>query len=160
MKNILLIAVLSAIISGCCPKLTSQVTTTADTVRTTKTDTVTIVLTDTVTLAPVLIHDTINMTSFCDSLRAGLSPVIRLHVRQGSVTIKSDSVGHSTIECLTDSLTAVIEHQQTTITNLNEELIRKTINKETVVELPVWKNLFFWLFIGMVILTSYFAFKK
>ena len=108
MKNILLIAVLVTIISGCCPKLTSQVTTTADTVRTTKTDTVTIVVTDTVTLAPVLIHDTINMTSFCDSLRAGLSPVIRLHARQGSVTIKSDSVGHSVVECLYYILNTVI----------------------------------------------------
>jgi len=159
MKNLILILLILSF-SGCCPKLTSQVTTRTDTTRTTRSDTVTIVLTDTVTLAPVLIHDTINMTSFCDSLRAGLSPVIRLHVSNGSVTIKSDSVGHSVVECLTDSLTAVIEHQQTTITNLNEELIRKTINKETVVELPVWKNLWFWLFIGMIVLTSYFAFRK
>lgn len=156
----LIVLVLFISLFGCCPQLTTSVTTTIDTTTTVKSDTITILLMDTVTLAPVLIHDTINMSSFCDSLKAGLSPVIRLRVDKGSITIKSDSTGHSEIECLTDSLNAVIEQQQTTITTLNEQLISKTISKDTVIEQPLFKNTWFWLFVFMIIVVSYFAFRK
>ena len=143
MKQLLLFIALISLV-GCCPKITETIKETHDTV--------TVVKTDTIVTPPITFTDTINFSSFCDSIAKGLIINRVVHVSKGTITIKADSTGKGQIICETDSLKQVITSLQTTITNL--------IDRKQVVQQPIWKNLFFWLFVGLVIVTSYFAFRK
>tara|TARA_R110000868_G_scaffold158025_2_gene385705 strand:+ start:368 stop:802 length:435 start_codon:yes stop_codon:yes gene_type:complete len=143
MKQILLFIALISLYS-CCPKI-------SETIRETH-DTVTVVKTDTIVTPPITFTDTINFSSFCDSIAKGLVVNRVVHVSKGTITIKADSTGKGQIICETDSLRQVITSLQTTISNL--------IEKTDIIEEPLYKNVFFWLFVGLVIVTSYFAFRK
>ena len=159
MKKLALLFLILAFFA-CCPRLTSTVTTSSDTTTLNHSDTATVLIFDTTFIAPILVHDTVNMSSFCDSLKRGLSPVIHLKVNHGSIKIKSDSAGRSEIECLTDSLIQVTINQQTTISNLKEQVINNLINKETVIEQPIYNNVFFWIVVGILLLGFYLLFRR
>lgn len=159
MKNLILLFFILSF-SACCPKLTTTITSSSDTTNTFHSDTSTTLNIDTVHLPPIVIHDTVNMSNFCDSLAKGLRPQIHIKTNKGSVSIKADSVGHSEIECLTDSLIQLTKEQVTVITNLREEVVRNSIEKDTVKEPSIFKNTFFWLFILLIALVVYLAFKR
>ena len=142
MKQLLFIALVS--LYSCCPKITETIKETHDTV--------TVVTRDTIVTPPITFTDTINFSTFCDSIAKGLIINRVVHVSKGTITVKADSTGKGQIICETDSLKQVITSLQTTITNL--------IEKRDVIQEPIWKNTFFWLFIGLVLVTAYFAFKK
>ena len=142
MKQLLFIALVS--LYSCCPKITETIKETHDTV--------TVVTRDTIVTPPITFTDTINFSTFCDSIAKGLIINRVVHVSKGTITVKADSTGKGQIICETDSLKQVITSLQTTITSL--------IEKRDVIQEPIWKNTFFWLFIGLVLVTAYFAFKK
>jgi hypothetical protein len=143
MKQLILLFFIATLYS-CCPKV-------SETIRETH-DTVTVVKVDTIVTPPITFTDTINFSSFCDSIAKGLIINRVIHVSKGTITVKADSTGKGQIICETDSLKQVITSLQTTISNL--------IVKTDVIEQPIYKNVFFWLFIGLVLVTSYFAFRK
>ena len=142
MKQLLFIALVS--LYSCCPKITETIKETHDTV--------TVVTRDTIVTPPITFTDTINFSTFCDSIAKGLIINRVVHVSKGTITVKADSTGKGQIICETDSLKQVITSLQTTITNL--------IEKRDVIEQPIYKNVFFWIVVGMILLLSYFAFKK
>ena len=142
MKQLLFIALIS--LYSCCPKI-------SETIKETH-DTVTVVKRDTIVTPPITFTDTINFSSFCDSIAKGLIINRVIHVTKGTITVKADSTGKGQIICETDSLKNVITSLQTTITNL--------IEKRDVIQQPIYKNVFFWIVIGMIVLGFYFLFRK
>ena len=142
MKQLLFIALIS--LYSCCPKI-------SETIKETH-DTVTVVKTDTITTPPIVLVDTINFSSFCDSVAKHLIINRVVKVSKGTITVKSDSTGKGQIICETDSLKQVISSLQTTITNL--------IEKTDVIQQPIYKNVFFWIVIGIILLGFYFLFRK
>ena len=110
MKQLLFIALVS--LYSCCPKITETIKETHDTV--------TVVTRDTIVTPPITFTDTINFSTFCDSIAKGLIINRVVHVSKGTITVKADSTGKGQIICETDSLRQVITSLQTTITNLIE----------------------------------------
>ena len=143
MKQLLLIITLISFYS-CCPKI-------SETIKETH-DTVTVVTRDTIVTPPITFTDTINFSSFCDSIAKGLIINRVIHVSKGTITVKADSTGKGQIICETDSLKQVITSLQTTITSL--------IEKRDVIEQPIWKNVWFWIVIGGILLMFYFLFRR
>ena len=143
MKNLILLFFIATLV-GCCPKITETIKETHDTV--------TVVKTDTIVTPPITFTDTINFSSFCDSIAKGLIINRVVHVSKGTITVKADSTGKGQIICETDSLKNVITSLQTTITNL--------IEKRDVIEQPLFKNVWFWIVIGGILLMFYFLFRR
>ena len=143
MKQLLLIITLISFYS-CCPKI-------SETIKETH-DTVTVVTRDTIVTPPITFTDTINFSTFCDSIAKGLLINRVVHVSKGTITVKADSTGKGQIICETDSLKQVITSLQTTITSL--------IEKRDVIQQPIYKNVFFWIVVGMIVLGLYFLFRR
>lgn len=143
MKNLILLFFIATLYS-CCPKITETIKETHDTV--------TVVTRDTIVTPPITFTDTINFSSFCDSIAKGLIINRVIHVSKGTITVKADSTGKGQIICETDSLKQVIISLQTTITNL--------IEKRDVIQQPIYKNVFFLIVVGMILLGFYFLFRK
>ncbi len=143
MKNLILLFFIATLYS-CCPKITETIKETHDTV--------TVVTRDTIVTPPITFTDTINFSTFCDSIAKGLIINRVIHVSKGTITVKSDSTGKGQIICETDSLRQVITSLQTTITNL--------IEKRDVIQQPIYKNVFFLIVVGMIVLGLYFLFRR
>jgi hypothetical protein len=143
MKQIILLFFI-ATLASCCPKI-------SETIKETH-DTVTVVKTDTIVTPPIVLFDTINFSTFCDSIARHLIVNRVVKVSKGTIIVKADSTGKGQIICETDSLKQVISSLQTTITNI--------IEKTDVVQEPIYKNTFFWIVIGIILLGFYFLFRK
>lgn len=156
-----LFALLITIVS-CCPKITNTETVT------TKTDTII----DTVyVMTPIEVEAAnskpidINLSTLCDSLYKGqLKPHVRTSevkrsdgTRQLIAKAEIDSMLHLIVSCKEDAYKDTLDSVRVMNTILRMEIDRKQI---AVIEQPLYKNLWFWLFIGLVVIVSFFAFRK
>jgi hypothetical protein len=117
MKPLHIIIALIALLSACkCPEIATTSTHTVDTV--------TVVKDTTIMLPGQVVRDTINLSSFCDSVVKGFA----VKRNTSRVFISVDTTGNATIDCHTDSLKAVIRWQ--------EQVIRDTKNSTTVQYVP------------------------
>jgi hypothetical protein len=113
MKPLHLILSLIAMLSACkCPEIA--------TTATHSTDTVTVIKDTTIMLPGQVMRDTINLSSFCDSVVKGFA--VKRAARH--VIISVDTTGNATVDCHTDSLKAVIKWQ--------EQVIKDTKNTTSV----------------------------
>lgn len=161
MKQLLSILIALSLF-GCCPKITT--TSTVDTVFSTRVDTVYQSVAFIADSAESKVID-IDLKSLCDSLYSGqLKPQTRTSevkrndgTRQLIAKTEIDSMLHLIVSCKEDAYRDTLDSVRT----LNMFLTMQIDRKDTVVvKEPLLKNLFFWLFIGMIVLTSYFAFRK
>jgi len=130
---------LAALLYGCCPKIGTEITV--------RTDTVMILKDTTIYFPPVVVFDTINLTSFCDSLIKGLAPkVIALNAKtkKQAISLISDEKGNTVIECKSDSLMQVIGVLQTEI---------RTLEERVTIRLPTMHNFYKY---GMMIVSGLF----
>lgn len=149
-------------LSGCCGTRTTTLS--VDTVFTERIDTV-------YHMVPYITEPVasktidINLSTLCDSLYKGqLKPQVRTSeikrndgTRQLIARTVIDSLLHLSISCNEDAYRDTLDSVMT----LNRFLQMEIDSKERiVVELPVYKNFWFWLFIGLVIVVSFFAFRK
>jgi hypothetical protein len=113
MKPLHLILSVIALLSACkCPEIA--------TTSTHSTDTVTVIKDTTIMLPGQVVRDTINLSSFCDSVVKGFA--VKRSARH--VIISVDTTGNATVDCHTDSLKAVIKWQ--------EQVIKDTKNTTTI----------------------------
>lgn len=138
MKYTLLFVLLISLFSCRCPEIISSVKETSDTLRSHQSDTSTTSSSDTIYLPGAVIHDTLNFSEFCDSLAKGLSVKKEVRVKGGTIKIKSDSLGHGSIECETDSLMHVIDSLVIHINTVDSVTVKN--NKETTTIIPVLKE--------------------
>lgn len=138
MKYTLLFVLLISLFSCRCPEIISSVKETSDTTRSHQSDTTTAATSDTIFLPGAVIHDTLNFSEFCDSLAKGLSVKKEVRVKGGTIKIKSDSLGHGSIECETDSLMHVIDSLVVHISTVDSVTVKN--NKEATTVIPVFKE--------------------
>jgi len=149
--RIILILFIASIFSCRCPQIISSVKETSDTTKTHQSDTSTTFKSDTIYLPGAVLHDTINFSSLCDSLAKGLKVNKEVKVKGGTIKVVSDSLGHGSIECETDSLTHVIDSLTLHINTVDSVTVRN--NKETTTVVEVVKETGFqkfckWFFYG------------
>lgn len=160
MKQLLILSLV--VLVGCCPKITTTevVTVRTDTIR----DTAYIMLPVVIDSAKSEVID-INLSTLCDSLYRGqLQPQVRTSSakrndgsRQLIAKTEIDSLLHLIVSCHEDAYRDTLDSIRVINTMLKYEIERK---QTAVIEQPVWKNFWFWLFVGLVVLTVFFAFKK
>lgn len=138
MKYTLLVILFISLFSCRCPEIISSIKETSDTLRSHQADTSTTSSSDTVYIPGAVIHDTLNFSEFCDSLAKGLNVKKEVRVKGGTIKIKSDSLGHGSIECETDSLMHVIDSLVIQINTVDSVTVKN--NKETTTVIPVFKE--------------------
>lgn len=108
-----------AALFSCSPKIPPVTTHDHDSSTTLWIDTSTSVWIDTARLAPIIVYDTINFSTFCDSLMRGLMPSIST----ARVVIRTDKKGLALLQAKTDSLIQFTHFQQTVITKLQQTTV-------------------------------------
>lgn len=144
--------ILAIFLSSCSHKIGSVVTTTqkSDSSETVTIDTSSELSIDTTHLPPVIVHDTINFDSFCDSLKNGFFPEIRTE----KIYIHTTSKGVSPIECKTDSLEQVNSRMLTVIKEQHEKIkqIETTVHQTDTVNQSFIADVWFWIAVTFMVL--------
>lgn len=152
-----------AALASCTPKLAPTISHIHDSTTTVSADTNTTVTVDSSKIAPIVIYDTINFSTFCDSLLKGLMPTITTE----KVVIRTDKKGLALLEAKTDSLIQFTKFQQTLINRLQNTVVHDSVvvTKPQYIDKPKTtfqsiKDLWFWISLAFIGGALYFKLRK
>lgn len=164
-KFIAVIFALSMIMAlfSCSPKIPPTTTHDHDSSTTLWIDTSISNTTDSHLIAPVIVYDTINFSTFCDSLLKGLMPTIVTE----RVVIRTDRKGLALLQAKTDSLIQFTHFQQSIITKLQNTVVSDSVTTTRVeyIDRPKtpfqkFKDWWFWISVAFVGGMAYFKIRK